>query len=97
MVEKVPEVIVDPADYQEVLRKLDLIEEKVEFTHSEMQQKIGKKLGRDVGILYGICIGLIIVVIYLLLVTMFGLSPTTQVQLQEGESFLEAIIRILFA
>ena len=67
MAEKVPEVIVDPADYQEVLRKLDLIEEKVEFTHSEMQQKIGKKLGRDVGVLYGLCIGLMIVVVYLLL------------------------------
>jgi tetrahydromethanopterin S-methyltransferase subunit G len=67
MTEKVPEVIVDPTDYQEVLKKLDLIEEKVEFTHSEMQQKIGTKMGRDVGILYGLCIGLMIVVIYLLL------------------------------
>ena len=67
MTEKVPEVIVDPSDYHEILKKLDLIEEKVEFTHSEMQQKIGKKLGRDVGILYGLCIGLMIVVVYLLL------------------------------
>lgn len=67
MTEKVPEVIVDPTDYQEVLKKLDLIEEKVEFTHSEMQQKIGTKMGRDVGILYGLCIGLMIVVVYLLL------------------------------
>jgi len=67
MAEKVPEVIVDPSDYQEVLKKLDLIEEKVEFTHSEMQQKIGKKIGRDVGILYGLCIGLLIVTVYLLL------------------------------
>ncbi|MBC2762061.1 MAG: tetrahydromethanopterin S-methyltransferase subunit G, partial [ANME-2 cluster archaeon] len=30
MTEKVPEVIVDPSDYQEVLKKLDLVEEKVE-------------------------------------------------------------------
>ncbi|MCD4799497.1 MAG: tetrahydromethanopterin S-methyltransferase subunit G [Methanosarcinales archaeon] len=67
MTEKVPEVIVDPSDYQEVLKKLDLVEEKVEFTHSEMQQKIGTKMGRDIGILYGLCIGLMIVVIYLLL------------------------------
>ena len=67
MTEKVPEVIVNPSDYQEVLKKLDLIEEKVEFTHSEMQQKIGTKMGRDIGILYGLCIGLMIVVIYLLL------------------------------
>ena len=67
MTEKVPEVIVDPTDYQEVLKKLDLIEEKVEFTHSEMQQKIGTKMGRDIGILYGLCIGLLIVTVYLLL------------------------------
>jgi len=67
MTEKVPDVIVDPSDYQEVLKKLDLIEEKVEFTHSEMQQKIGKKMGRDIGILYGLCIGLLIVTVYLLL------------------------------
>ncbi len=67
MTEKVPEVIVDPSDYQEVLKKLDLVEGKVEFTHSEMQQKIGTKMGRDIGILYGLCIGLMIVVIYLLL------------------------------
>ncbi|MBC2698521.1 MAG: tetrahydromethanopterin S-methyltransferase subunit G [ANME-2 cluster archaeon] len=67
MTEKVPEVIVDPSDYQEVLKKLDLVEEKVEFTHSEMQQKIGTKMGRDIGTLYGLCIGLMIVVIYLLL------------------------------
>ena len=67
MTEKVPEVIVDPSDYQEILKKLDLIEEKVEFTHSEMQQKIGTKMGRDVGILYGLCIGLMIVTVYLLL------------------------------
>jgi tetrahydromethanopterin S-methyltransferase subunit G len=93
MTEKVPEVIVDAADYQEIIKKLDLIDEKVEFTHSEMQQKIGKKLGRDVGILYGLCIGLIIVMVYLLLVIQLDLTLD---KLQEGESFLEAIIRIIF-
>ena len=93
MAEKVPEVIVDPADYKEILNKLNLIEEKVEFTHSEMQQKIGTKLGRDVGILYGVCIGLVIVVIYLLLIIQLGLTPAS---LLEGESYLGAIIRMLF-
>lgn len=94
-VDTVPEIIVDPADYREVINKLDLIDEKIEFTHSEMQQKIGKRIGRDIGILYGICIGLIIVVMYLLIVTTLGLSPTAPVQLQEGESLLEGILRIL--
>jgi tetrahydromethanopterin S-methyltransferase subunit G len=93
MTEKVPDVIVNSFDYQEVIKKLDLIDKKVEFTHSEMQQKIGKKLGRDVGVLYGLCIGLIIVMIYLLLVIQLDL---TMDKLQEGESFIEAIIRMIF-
>jgi tetrahydromethanopterin S-methyltransferase subunit G len=92
---KVPEIIVDASDYQEVIKKLNLIDEKIEFTNSEMQQRVGKRLGRDIGILYGICIGLILVVIYLLMVTTLGLSPATTVQLQEGESLLSAVIRIL--
>ncbi len=97
MAEKsIPEIIVDPIDYQEVIKKLDLIDEKIEFTNSEMQQRLGKRLGRDIGILYGICIGLLIVVMYLLIVTTLGLSPTTTVQIQEGESLLAAVIRILF-
>lgn len=92
---KVPEIIVDASDYQEVIKKLDLIDEKIEFTNSEMQQRVGKRLGRDIGILYGICIGLILVVMYLLIVTTLGLTPATTVQLQEGESLLSAVIRIL--
>lgn len=92
----VPQLIVDSSDYREVIKKLDLIDEKIEFTQSEMQQKIGKRLGRDIGMLYGICIGLVIIVGYLLIVTTLGLSPTAPVQLQEGESILEAILRILF-
>lgn len=94
-VDTVPEIIVDPADYREVINKLDLIDEKIEFAHSEMQQRIGKRIGRDIGILYGICIGLIIVVMYLLIVTTLGLSPTAPVELEKGESLLEGILRIL--
>lgn len=92
----VPEIIVDPADYREVIKKLDLIDEKIEFTHSEMQQKIGKRIGRDIGILYGICIGLIIVVMYLLIVTTLGLSPTNPVPLPGDETLFNGIIKILF-
>ncbi|KAF5411301.1 MAG: Tetrahydromethanopterin S-methyltransferase subunit G [Candidatus Methanocomedens sp.] len=92
---KVPEIIVDATDYQEIIKKLNLIDEKIEFTNSEMQQRVGKRLGRDIGILYGISIGLILVVMYLLIVTTLGLTPATTVQLQEGESLLSAVIRIL--
>ena len=92
---KVPEIIVDASDYQEVIKKLDLIDETIELTHSASHQIVGKRLGRDIGILYGMCIGLILVVIYLLIVTTLGLTPATTVQLQEGESLLSAVIRIL--
>jgi tetrahydromethanopterin S-methyltransferase subunit G len=71
MTEKVPIVIVDPEDYKNVLQKLNDIEEKIEFTNSEIHQRYGKKIGRDIGILYGVCAALTIVVIYLLLL----LSP----------------------
>jgi tetrahydromethanopterin S-methyltransferase subunit G len=71
MAEKVPTVIVNPDDYKEIMLKLDEIEEKIEFTNSEIHQRYGKKLGRDIGILYGVSTALTIVVVYLLLV----LSP----------------------
>ncbi len=71
MAEKVPTVIVDQEDYKKLLDKLNEIEEKIEFTNSEIHQRYGKKLGRDIGILYGICAALMIVVVYLLLL----LSP----------------------
>ncbi len=71
MADKIPTVIVDPEDYKALLQKLNDIEEKIEFTNSEIHQRYGKKLGRDIGILYGICTALMIVVVYLLLL----LSP----------------------
>jgi tetrahydromethanopterin S-methyltransferase subunit G len=92
----IPEIIVDPTDYQEVIKKLDHIDEKIEFTHSEIQQRIGKRLGRDIGILYGICVALILMVMYLLIVTTLGLSPTDPIPLQGNENLLDAVIRILF-
>ncbi len=67
MADKVPTVIVNPDDYKELLQKLNDIEEKIEFTNSEIHQRYGKKLGRDIGILYGITTALIVVVIYMLL------------------------------
>ncbi len=71
MAEKVPTVIVDPEEYKNILLKLNEIEEKIEFTSSEIHQRYGKKIGRDIGILYGVVTALVIVVVYLLVL----LSP----------------------
>ena len=73
--EKVPTVIVNQDDYKEIISKLNEIEEKIEFTNSEIHQRYGKKLGRDIGILYGICTALMVVMVYLLLM----LSPLVSV------------------
>ena len=63
----VPHVVVDRADYNEVLKRLDDIDEKVEFVNSEIYQRIGKKVGRDIGILYGITAGIVITLAYAIL------------------------------
>jgi len=75
MAEKVPTVIVNPDDYKVIVQKLNEIEEKIEFTNSEIHQRYGKKLGRDIGILYGITTALTVVVVYLLII----LSPLVSV------------------
>jgi tetrahydromethanopterin S-methyltransferase subunit G len=86
MADKIPTVIVDPEDYKDILQKLNEIEEKIEFTNSEIHQRYGKKLGRDIGILYGICTALMIVVVYLLLL----LSPVlTRLQAFLQEALLK--------
>lgn len=77
MADKVPIVIVDPEDYKNILQRLNDIEEKIEFTDSEIHQRYGKKLGRDIGILYGICAALMIVVVYLLLL-LYPVIPNLQ-------------------
>ncbi|QLC50771.1 tetrahydromethanopterin S-methyltransferase subunit G [Methanolobus zinderi] len=64
--DKIPSVVVDPADFNEVLEKLNNIDEKIEFVNSEVAQRIGKKVGRDIGILYGAVAGIIMFLLYLL-------------------------------
>lgn len=61
----VPSVVVDTADYNEVLKRLEQIDEKVEFVNSEIAQRIGKKIGRDIGILYGAFAGILMFLIYI--------------------------------
>ncbi len=77
MADKVPIVIVDPEDYKNILQRLNDIEEKIEFTNSEIHQRYGKKLGRDIGILYGVVTALVIVVVYLLLL-LYPVIPNLQ-------------------
>ncbi|NJD75988.1 MAG: tetrahydromethanopterin S-methyltransferase subunit G [Candidatus Methanoperedens sp.] len=83
MADKVPTVIVDPEDYKNIVLKLNEIEEKIEFTNSEIHQRYGKKLGRDIGILYGICTALMIILIYLLLI-LSPVLPRLQAFLQDA-------------
>jgi len=64
--DKIPSVVVDPADFNDVLEKLNNIDEKVEFVNSEVAQRIGRKVGRDIGILYGAVAGIIMFLLYLL-------------------------------
>ncbi len=60
--------IIDPKDYAAAIKKVDLIEEKVEFVAAEIQQSAGVTLGREVGILYGFLFGALIYITYSLLV-----------------------------
>ncbi|MCQ1534667.1 tetrahydromethanopterin S-methyltransferase subunit G [Methanosarcina sp. KYL-1] len=68
---KAPAAFVDPAEFSEVVKRLDKIDEKVEFVNSEVAQRIGKKVGRDIGILYGAVFGLLLFLIYVSVSSMF--------------------------
>lgn len=63
----VPHAVVDRAEYSEVLKRLDAIDEKIEFVNAEIHQRIGKKVGRDIGILYGMTAGILIALSYIIL------------------------------
>jgi len=66
--QKVPVAVVDRDQFDELMARLDKIEEKVEFYSGEKFLRAGKSVGRDLGAAYGICAGLIIILAYILFV-----------------------------
>jgi len=60
--------VVDPDQYNEIMARLDKIEEKIEFYSGEKFLRAGKSVGRDLGAAYGVCAGLIIILAYILFV-----------------------------
>jgi tetrahydromethanopterin S-methyltransferase subunit G len=62
----VPTSVVDPDQFNELMARLDKIDEKIEFYSGEKFLRAGKSVGRDMGTAYGVCAGLIIILAYIL-------------------------------
>ena len=64
----VPVAVVDPEQFNQLMARLDRIDEKIEFYSGEKFLRAGKSIGRDLGTAYGVCAGLIIILAYVLFV-----------------------------
>ncbi|MGZ4905449.1 MAG: tetrahydromethanopterin S-methyltransferase subunit MtrG [Halobacteriota archaeon] len=63
MAKQVPQVMVDQTDYRELQKKLDSVEERVDFAMAEVAQRFGQRVGRDIGICYGLIGGIILFIV----------------------------------
>jgi tetrahydromethanopterin S-methyltransferase subunit G len=66
--EAVPVAVVDRDQFNEIMARLDRIDEKIEFYSGEKFLRAGKSVGRDLGTAYGVCAGLIIILAYILFI-----------------------------
>ena len=66
--ETVPVAVVDKDQFNEIMARLDKIDEKIEFYSGEKYLRAGKSVGRDLGTAYGAIAGLIIILAYVLFV-----------------------------
>ena len=62
----VPVAIVDQVQFNQLMTRLDKIDEKIEFYSGEKFLRAGKSIGRDLGTAYGLCAGLIMILAYVL-------------------------------
>ena len=62
----VPVAVVDPAQFAELMARMDKIDEKIEFYSAEKFMRAGKSIGRDMGAAYGTCAGLILILAYII-------------------------------
>ncbi len=58
--------------FLEIEKRLNAIEENIEFADAEIAQRVGRKIGRDIGILYGLVAGLFVFVMLLVLLPKLG-------------------------
>jgi tetrahydromethanopterin S-methyltransferase subunit G len=71
----VPTSVVDPDQFNELMARMDKIEEKIEFYSGEKFLRAGKSVGRDLGAAYGVCAGLIIILAYVLFMYAHNWTP----------------------
>lgn len=64
----IPTAVVDQDQFNELMARLDKIDEKIEFYSGEKFLRAGKSVGRDLGTAYGVCAGLIMILAYVLFV-----------------------------
>jgi len=71
----VPTSVVDPDQFNELMARMDKIEEKIEFYSGEKFLRAGKSIGRDLGTAYGLCAGLIMILAYILFMYAHNWTP----------------------